>query len=33
MDHAKGPRKEQGHSKATDLVVNRTEDYWKKIKR
>jgi hypothetical protein len=33
MDHAKGPRKEQGHSKATDLVVKRNEDYWKKLKR
>lgn len=31
MDHAKGPRKKEGRSKKSDLVVNRTEDYWKKI--
>jgi len=32
MDHAKGPRKAQGHSKASDLVINRSEDHWAKVK-
>ncbi len=28
MDHMKGGRKEQGKSKTSDLMVNRTENYW-----
>lgn len=32
MDHAKGPRKKEGRSKRSDLVVPRNEDYWKQIK-
>lgn len=31
LDHLKGGRKELGMSKQTDLVVERTESYWKKI--
>jgi hypothetical protein len=29
IDHMKGDRKTQGKSKPSDLMVNRTEDYWK----
>jgi hypothetical protein len=29
MDHMKGGRKEKGKSKPSDIMVNRTEDYWK----
>jgi len=29
MDHMKGVRKEEGKSRSQDLMVNRTEDYWK----
>jgi len=29
MDHMKGGRKDKGKSKKTDIMVNRTEDYWK----
>jgi len=29
MDHMKGVRKEEGKSRSRDLMVNRTEDYWK----
>jgi hypothetical protein len=29
MDHMKGVRKEEGKSRTTDLIVNRTESYWK----
>lgn len=29
MDHMKGGRKDSGKSLAKDLMVNRTEDYWK----
>lgn len=29
LDHLKGRRKELGHSKQKDLLVRRTEDYWK----
>ena len=29
LDHLKGGRKSEGKSRATDLVVNRTEEYWK----
>jgi hypothetical protein len=29
MDHMKGGRKEQGKSKRSDIMVNRTEDYWR----
>ena len=28
MDHMKGGRKDQGKSKRSDIMVNRTEDYW-----
>lgn len=31
LDHLKGPRKDLGMSKKTDLVIERTESYWKKI--
>lgn len=31
LDHCKGPRKNEGHSRAGDLKTNRTEDYWRKI--
>lgn len=30
MDHCKGPRKQIGKSRATDLAVKRTEKYWNK---
>ena len=30
MDHTKGPRKKEGRSHKTDLVVKRTEEYWNK---
>ena len=30
MDHMKGGRKDQGKSKRSDIMVNRTEDYWLK---
>ena len=29
MDHMKGDRKSQGKSKRSDIMVNRTEDYWR----
>jgi hypothetical protein len=29
LDHLKGNRKDSGRSKTKDLVVNRTEGYWK----
>ena len=29
MDHMKGGRKDQGKSKSSDIMVNRTEEYWK----
>jgi hypothetical protein len=29
MDHMKGERKKDGKSKRSDIMVNRTEDYWK----
>ena len=29
MDHMKGVRKEEGRSRSSDIMVNRTEDYWK----
>lgn len=29
LDHLKGDRKQLGHSKITDLVLKRTEEYWK----
>ncbi len=30
MDHMKGPRKKEGRSRKSDLVVTRNEEYWKK---
>jgi hypothetical protein len=32
MDHMKGPRKKKGTSHKKDLVVNRNESYWSKVK-
>lgn len=32
MDHMKGPRKDAGKSKRTDLKVRRTEAYWRTLK-
>ena len=29
LDHLKGNRKDSGRSKSKDLVVNRTEGYWR----
>jgi hypothetical protein len=29
MDHMKGVRKEEGRSRSKDIMVNRSEDYWK----
>jgi len=29
MDHMKGNRKTAGKSNRSDVMVNRTEDYWK----
>ena len=29
MDHMKGGRKDQGKSKRSDIMVSRTEDYWR----
>ena len=29
LDHLKGNRKQLGKSKQSDLIINRTEDYWK----
>ena len=29
IDHMKGDRKNQGKSKSSDIMVNRTEDYWR----
>jgi hypothetical protein len=29
MDHMKGGRKDSGKSKKSDIMVNRTEDYWR----
>ena len=29
MDHMKGGRKEKGKSNTKDIIVNRTEDYWR----
>lgn len=29
MDHMKGDRKEAGRSRPKDIMINRTEDYWK----
>lgn len=31
MDHTKGPRKALGHSRKTDLMEPRTEEYWNKL--
>lgn len=32
LDHLKGNRKHLGHSKKQDLLINRKEDYWAKIR-
>lgn len=32
MDHCKGERKKNGHSRASDLTVKRNERYWRKNK-
>ena len=32
MDHMKGDRKDQGTSRADDLIVQRTEDYWQRVR-
>lgn len=32
MDHMKGDRKGQGTSRADDLIVPRTEDYWQRVR-
>ena len=29
IDHLKGVRKQEGRSRKVDIMVNRTEDYWK----
>ena len=29
IDHLKGERKEEGRSRSKDIMVNRTEDYWR----
>ena len=29
LDHLKGDRKNLGHSKSSDLILTRTEDYWR----
>jgi len=29
MDHMKGVRKDEGRSRSKDIMVNRTEDYWR----
>ena len=29
MDHTKGPRKKEGRSRASDIVVDRKESYWR----
>jgi hypothetical protein len=29
IDHMKGGRKEKGKSDSKDIMVNRTEDYWR----
>jgi hypothetical protein len=29
IDHMKGVRKDEGSSRAKDIMVNRTEDYWR----
>lgn len=29
IDHLKGERKEEGRSRSKDIIVNRTEDYWR----
>ena len=29
IDHMKGVRKQEGRSRAKDIMVNRTENYWK----
>lgn len=31
MDHKKGDRKHQGHSKAKEVVLHQTHPYWKKV--
>lgn len=31
MDHVKGDRKNQGHSKAKEVVLHRDHPYWKKV--
>jgi hypothetical protein len=31
MDHVKGKRKEQGHSKAKEVVLHQDNPYWKKV--
>ena len=31
VDHMKGKRKVKGKSSATDLRINRSEDYWKSV--
>jgi len=32
MDHLKGKRKKDGHSKRTDIYIQHNNDYWNKIK-
>jgi hypothetical protein len=32
MDHLKGPRKEQGVSRGSDLVIERSESYWQQLR-
>ena len=32
MDHLKGKRKKDGHSKASDIYIQHNNDYWNKIK-
>lgn len=32
MDHTKGPRKDQGKSKKSDMIVQRNEPYWQNVK-
>jgi len=29
IDHMKGVRKQEGRSRKVDMMVTRTEDYWK----
>lgn len=32
MDHTKGPRKEEGKSRRADMIVQRSEEYWRNVK-